>query len=121
METLGRMLSAFGPLGVGILGLALTVLGASVLKNNKRWWVLYLGPIVTVIATYLLLLFVSKVLNPAEGSGFLIGGFAFGLQLFGIVVYYPILIIVSIIHWFKRRKETHSSQDFSSPRTNQRF
>jgi len=57
-----------------------------------------------VACMFLGLLFISKVLQPAEGSGFLLGGVIFGLSFLGLLIYYPIFLIVFVVRWFKKTK-----------------
>lgn len=81
-------------------------LAASRLKGAKRWLVFLAGPVAIVACMFLALLFVSKILHPAEGSGFLIGGLVAGLSLVGLMIYYPVFLVIVIVVWLKRRKST---------------
>lgn len=96
IESFGRTFLALGPPVILLAGTATTVLLALLLTGTRRWWALGVGPGLTLAAAFGSTWFVVAVLQPGEGSGFLLGAAALGLYTMGIVPYYAGLVLVAV-------------------------
>jgi hypothetical protein len=79
-----------------LVGTGATAAIAIALPGPPRWWALGLGPALSLALAYMSVLLVVRLIDPAEGSGFLLGGAAMGLYLAVATVYYPALAVVGI-------------------------
>lgn len=94
-----------GPLLIVLIAIALTILGGNSRNSQTKWFSLYLVPITSLLLIYVSLFAVTHFLKPVEGSGFLLGGSIFVIFVFLLFyIYYPILLIYSLISYFKFRR-----------------
>ncbi len=96
LDRFGSWFLAFGPLGV--IGAGTVVIMWFILRgygrNRNHWRALFYGPGLTGALAYGATFLVVKLIDPSEGSGFLLGGTVLGLYIVGLIFYYPILIVV---------------------------
>lgn len=96
LETFGRTFLALGPPVILLVGTGATVVIAVSIQGPARWWALGVGPALSLALAYVGVSLVVRLIDPAEGSGFLLGGAAMGLYLAAVTVYYPVLAVVGI-------------------------
>jgi hypothetical protein len=94
VESFARGFLALGPPLLLLAGTGATVLVALMATGERRWFTLFLGPLVTLGVAVMATVFVLGVLRPAEGSGFLLGGAALALYFMAMGPYYLVLMVV---------------------------
>lgn len=101
LESFGATFLALGPPLILLVGTAITAAIAMLGPGPMRWWALAVGPALSLGAAAGGVFLVVEVIDPAEGSGFLLGGAAIGLYIAAVLVYYPVLAGVGL--WRLRR------------------
>lgn len=96
LDGFGSTFLALGPPLILLVGTGITVVGAASTGGPIRWWVLGVGPALSLAVAAVAVFVVVKVIDPAEGSGFLLGGAAMGLYVAVASIYYPVLAAVGI-------------------------
>lgn len=110
IENFGRMYLLVGPIIIISIGILITTVYVSQWTGIKRAVTLLVGPLLTLLVTLGVTYFVTNVLKPAEGSGFLLGGVVIMLYFLCLLVYYPILLIVLLINYIKSKKTSPAAK-----------
>jgi len=106
LDSFGSLFLLLGPIVIIMIGVLVTIIFTSLWRDVKRWVVLFIVPLLTLLVAFGATYLVTEFINPAEGSGFLLGGTAMALFFMTLVAYYPILIIMAIVHFIKKKKST---------------
>lgn len=115
-ESFARAFLALGPPILLLAGIVATATGAGLARGGRRWWILALGPLATLALAILATWFVATVLQPGEGSGFLLGAAAFALFILALAPYYMVLLVVWLRHTPRTRPNpTHSPHPDARP------
>lgn len=80
-----------------VLGLGGTFAAAVVVRGLWRWAVLVVGPAVTAASCY-------AIAEPVMRDGNLLAAVTFILLYLFLLVYYPVLGIVGVAIWIRRRR-----------------
>jgi hypothetical protein len=107
-EPFARTFLALGPPVILLAGTTATVILAAFRSDAVRWWVLGLGPILTLASSVAATWLVVTVLQPGEGSGFLLGGAAIGLFAMALGPYY--LVLAGAAVWIRLRDSRASER-----------
>jgi len=106
LDTFGGFFLLLGPIVIIIIGVVITIVLASRWRGTKRWLVLFCTPALTLVVAFGATYLVTTFINPSQGSGFLLGGAAMGLYFVAFFLYYPILLIIALVDYFKKRKNS---------------
>ena len=96
-----------------IVGIIATFSLAIFFSGRKRWLVLFIIPLATFLIPELLIKYGGRYLD--LGGGFIIPGLMLIFYLLGLIVYYPILIILAIVAWRKKKKSKDITLAVSIP------
>jgi len=94
---------------------AATVAGAALCSGRRRWGILAIGPAVGLAVAVASVVLVVRVIQPGEGSGFLLGGAAIGLYGAALAVYYPLLAGVGLVRGRRRRASQDGEAAWQEP------
>jgi hypothetical protein len=97
LESFGRTYLALGPGLILLLGTGLTILVALLRKDGARWLALLVGPPLSLAVAVGTTIFVARVLDPGEGSGFLLGAATLALYVMGLALYYPVIFVIYLL------------------------
>jgi len=100
----GSTFLALGPPAILLAGTAVTVVAAVHLTGPRMWWALALGPLLTLGSALAGTWLVITVLQPGEGSGFLLGAAALGLYAMLVTPYYLVLASVGLFVGFRNSR-----------------
>lgn len=101
LESFASTFLALGPPVILLGGTTVAVILAASRSGSVRWWALALGPLLTLGAAVGATWLVVTVLQPGEGSGFLLGAAAMGLYTMALGPYY--LMLAGAAVWIQLR------------------
>lgn len=104
LEQFGSIFLLLGPIVIIAIGVAITIIFTSLRSGVKRWMVLFIGPILTILVAFGATYLVTTFIDPAEESGFLLGCAAVAIYFMALFLYYPLLVIVAVVQYFKKQK-----------------
>lgn len=108
MEKFYELFIFIGPLLMIPLGWLLTFwLSMNVNAGWKRWCLVIFGPVLILVATMFVYKYVALVINPPEQGGALLSVAVFGVSFCGLFLYYPILIVLAVVRFLKKRNNSH--------------
>ncbi|MDT8369512.1 MAG: hypothetical protein RQ745_09920 [Longimicrobiales bacterium] len=119
LDQFGSTFLALGPPLILLAGTGITVVVAAIVTGPIRWWVLGIGPALSLAAAWGSVVLVVELIDPAEGSGFLLGGAAIGLYVAAALIYYPVLAAAGIWRWSRRQPVRPANAAPSSARSSE--
>ena len=104
VNDVGAMFLAVGPPIILAAGVTITIMLVSRWRGRRRWLVLIFGPAVTLFVSFVAMYLVVLLINPPEGSGFLLGGTVMVVYFLALMLYYPILIVIALVQYVTMRR-----------------
>jgi hypothetical protein len=83
---------------VPVIGIGITLVLGFALTGKKRWMAFWIVPILTLGICVL-------IAKPVAYNGNLLFAALFGLLFVGLFIYYPVLLVISLIVFLKKRKQ----------------